>query len=102
VVITGHLQALHKLLFVVEHRIECLEESVSNLGNRMDQLESSLDSNIEMLFNRFTLILEERDRKLGLVPLTASSSNSNNNNNNKNSNIVLNSSDPIGVLNYGS
>jgi hypothetical protein len=83
---------------IVENRLNNIEGSVDNLIIRMDQLEDSFDKKIEMMFNRFTLVLEERDRKLGLVPLKAASSTSDNNN----SNIVLNSSVPTGILNYNS
>ena len=88
---------------IVENRLNHIEESVSNLSSRMDRFESSFDSKIDMMFNRFNLVLEERDRKLGLIPLTTSSSSFNpNNNNNLNSNMVLNSSAPTGILNYDS
>ena len=82
----------------VENRLDRIEESVCNLSMRMDRFENSFDSKIDMMFNRFNLVLEERDRKLGLIPLTTSSSNNNNNNN---SNLVLNSGVPNGILNYG-
>jgi hypothetical protein len=69
-----------------------MEDRLKLVEQRLDQLESSLDLKIESMFERFISMVDDRDRRYGLIPMASLSASSNSFNN------VLDSGVPTGVL----